>query len=94
MALGLCMSAATAPALAQATHTPPAGYKPCAIEGQKCSFTGTASVIYGAGTTWTHPRSFANGVSCGNQTFGDPVGECRRRVLSAHQHQPRCPVRC
>ena len=73
IALGLCLGTATGPALAQATHTPPAGYKPCAVEGQKCSFSGAANVVYGAGTTWTSPRSFTNGVSCSNATFGDPL---------------------
>ena len=58
LALGLCLGGATGHALAETAHTPPAGYKPCAIEGQKCSFSGTANVVYGAGTTWTSPRIF------------------------------------
>ncbi|RZJ08528.1 MAG: hypothetical protein EON50_19180, partial [Acidovorax sp.] len=73
MALGLCLGAATGYAAAEGANTPPAGYKACAIEGQKCSFSGTASVVYGAGTAWTRARSFTHGVSCSNAVFGDPA---------------------
>jgi Right handed beta helix region len=55
------------------TPAPPAGYSLCAAEGGTCGFTGTASVVYGARTTWTVPRGFSSAVSCRNATFGDPL---------------------
>ncbi len=73
IALGLCLGGATGHALALSSSAPPAGYQPCATEGQKCSFSGTANVVYGAGTAWTSPRSFTNGAHCGNAVFGDPL---------------------
>jgi len=58
---------------AQTTNTPPSGYVWCATESKQCRFTGTASVVYGARTTWTTPRTFTGGVTCNNATFGDPL---------------------
>lgn len=52
---------------------PPTGFNACAAETQRCAFSGTAQVVYGARTTWTTPRSFTGGVACNNATFGDPL---------------------
>jgi hypothetical protein len=73
-ALLFTLAATGGAALAQAADTPPAGYTRCAGEGQACSFSGTASVVYGARSTWTAPRGFSGGsVACGNAVFGDPL---------------------
>jgi chitodextrinase len=45
----------------------------CAQEGARCRFTGTAEVRYGAGTAFTTPKQFADGVDCTNAVFGDPI---------------------
>ena len=44
----------------------------CANENQFCSFTGTKLVRYGAGTSFNF-QTAANGISCNNATFGDPI---------------------
>src|SRR4029077_16676677 len=44
----------------------------CANENQFCSFTGTKLVRYGAGTSFNF-QTAANGISCDNATFGDPI---------------------
>lgn len=53
--------------------TPPSGYAFCATEGGSCTFSGAASVVYGARTTWTAPRNFTGSVVCRNAVFGDPL---------------------
>jgi hypothetical protein len=54
----------------------------CATEGARCSFTGTQQVRYGAPGKFLLPRTFTDGVDCGNTVFGvDPapgvVKECQ-----------------
>ena len=44
----------------------------CAGEGQRCAFTGTAQIRYGANGTYAL-GSFTNGADCTNQVFGDPI---------------------
>lgn len=50
----------------------PAGYTFCANEGGVCSFSGTASVAYGANGAFNYATA-SNGVSCSNTQFGDPI---------------------
>jgi hypothetical protein len=45
----------------------------CATEGARCAFTGTRQVRYGADGKFTLPRTFTDGVDCGNAVFGDPA---------------------
>jgi hypothetical protein len=45
----------------------------CAAEGARCAFTGTRQVRYGADGKFTLPRTFTDGVDCGNAVFGDPA---------------------
>jgi hypothetical protein len=45
----------------------------CADEGGTCYVARPANVRYGAGTTWTVPRSVAASISCSNDIFGDPL---------------------
>jgi len=49
-----------------------AGYTFCATEGSNCSFAGTKSVAYGAGTNLVF-RTVSNGTPCTNLVFGDPI---------------------
>jgi alpha-L-rhamnosidase len=50
---------------------PPAGYTACAAENGTCSFTGTQTVAYGAGSSFTR-KSLTAGTPCTNAVFGDP----------------------
>ena len=51
----------------------PAGYTQCALEGGSCSFSGQASVIFGASAGYSPAEVFLNTVSCSAAVFGDPV---------------------
>jgi Viral BACON domain/Fibronectin type III domain len=44
----------------------------CADEGQRCSFTGTKNVRYGANGVYVY-KSLTNGTACSNSVFGDPL---------------------
>ena len=66
---------------------PPSDWTFCANEWERCSFTGTQEVRYGANGTFTAPRTFTDGVECTNAVFGDPlpgvVKHCERRAPSS-----------
>jgi alpha-L-rhamnosidase len=49
----------------------PSGSTYCAAENGLCAFTGTATVAYGAGSSFTQ-RSLSGGTPCDNAVFGDP----------------------
>ncbi|HZS04725.1 MAG TPA: hypothetical protein VFD58_07815 [Blastocatellia bacterium] len=49
-----------------------AKFTPCGKEGERCQFTGTREVMYGAGAQWA-TRGAANGVDCSVKVFGDPA---------------------
>jgi chitodextrinase len=62
----------------------------CANEGQRCTFTGTKDVRYGANSTWTAPRALTDGVDCNNQVFGDPlVGVQKHCEIRSSTSQPQ-----
>ena len=48
------------------------GWTACATEGQRCVFTGTRTVRYGAGTAFAS-GIYTGGVDCSNGVFGDPL---------------------
>jgi N-terminal domain of M60-like peptidases/Peptidase M60, enhancin and enhancin-like/Concanavalin A-like lectin/glucanases superfamily len=75
---------------------PPGGFTLCSSETQRCNFTGTSQVVYGARTTWTTPKTFAGGVMCDNATFGDPMGGVVKRCYSktAAAQPPVDPLAC
>lgn len=50
----------------------PAGYTWCANENGTCTFSGTASVAYGANGAFNY-RTATNSIACDNATFGDPL---------------------
>jgi hypothetical protein len=56
---------------ATASSSGPSGYTWCANENNYCSFSGTHTVAYGAGSYWNY-KSVANGINCDNADFGDP----------------------
>jgi len=51
----------------------PPGYAFCANEGQRCNFSGTKDVAYGANSQFFYKYGVANGIDCNNATFGDPI---------------------
>ncbi len=63
----------TSQQLVAVTVVPEPRFAVCAGEGGFCAFSGDAFVIYGAGSVFTAPRVFRNGVSCNNAVFGDPL---------------------
>lgn len=51
----------------------PSNYELCAKEGERCQFTGTRTVRYGANGIWAE-QTATNGITCGVAAFGrDPV---------------------
>lgn len=51
----------------------PLGYVFCANENQRCNFSGTKGVAYGANGRFTYRFGVANGIDCNNWMFGDPI---------------------
>jgi Bacterial Ig domain len=78
-----------------ATPPPPSDWTFCANEWERCSFTGTQEVRYGANGTFTAPRTFTDGVECTNAVFGDPLPgvlkRCERRAPSSSPPPPPPP---
>ncbi|MFK7931599.1 MAG: hypothetical protein AB8H79_25690, partial [Myxococcota bacterium] len=67
---------------------PPNNATRCAVENQRCAFSGTANVYYGAQGKWA-VRSANGSISCNNATFGDPIHGV---VKSCFVVQNRAPV--
>jgi len=71
--------------VAASDGNPPAGAVTCARENQSCVIpAGTsATVWYGAGTSWNYKTGVSGSIACNNATFGDPLygtgKSCRRR---------------
>jgi spore coat protein U-like protein len=51
----------------------PSGYTFCANENQRCSFSGTKDVAYGANGKFNYKYGVTGGIDCNNSTFGDPI---------------------
>lgn len=51
----------------------PSGYTRCADEGQRCNFSGTKDVAYGANGRWAYRNGVTGGADCNNSVFGDPI---------------------
>jgi hypothetical protein len=64
--------AAAPPPAAPSPPTSTAGWTRCAGENERCAFSGTRLVRYGAGSGWVQ-RTLTDGVSCSNEVFGDPA---------------------
>ncbi|UTY57400.1 M12 family metallo-peptidase [Massilia sp. erpn] len=59
------------PGTPKACYAGKIGYAYCTAEHQNCTFAGTQSITYGAGTKFAH-KLVANSVMCDNGSFGDP----------------------
>jgi hypothetical protein len=60
----------------------------CAAEHEVCAFSGTATVRYGADGVFV-TRTVANGISCSNDVFGDPLpGVFKRCDVSSDPTPP------
>jgi hypothetical protein len=91
-ALQFTLSPPPPPTTVRSGDTPPAGYTLCGLENQVCSINGTANVVYGAGSTWTAPRSVTGNLACDNGTFGDPApGVVKACYVQASTQPPPPP---
>lgn len=64
----------TATATASPSPTPTStgsNWVKCAAENGTCTFSGTYTIRYGAGSSWT-TKVATNSIACNNSTFGDP----------------------
>jgi len=69
----------------------PSGYTQCAEEGGYCSFSGMASVVYGANSCFTLPAVFSGGTNCSNDVFGDPLPGVHKYCYTNASSPPSCP---
>jgi hypothetical protein len=51
----------------------PTDYGYCSDEGQRCAFSGTAQIYYGANDHFNGPLTFTGGVDCNSDVLGDPI---------------------
>lgn len=51
----------------------PSGFVFCANEGQRCNFSGTKDVAFGANGKFFYRYNVTGGIDCNNATFGDPI---------------------
>ncbi|MEM4204837.1 MAG: hypothetical protein QXS54_12280, partial [Candidatus Methanomethylicaceae archaeon] len=51
----------------------PPGYTLCANENQRCNFSGTKDVAYGANGRFNYRYGVTSGIDCNNNVFGDPI---------------------
>ncbi|WP_165956406.1 family 43 glycosylhydrolase [Kribbella antibiotica] len=75
----------------------PAGFTRCAGEGERCSFTGTRKVLYGAGTASASYRAkvAAGGVDCKIVAFGaDPALNVLKSCYVSPPGGPSGSTRC
>jgi hypothetical protein len=71
----------------------PSGYTFCAWEDERCGFSGTADVAYGANCQFAYRQGISGGIDCNNGVFGDPTPGVRKacyiRLVSSGPAQ--CP---
>ncbi len=51
----------------------PTDYGYCSDEGQRCAFSGSAQIYYGASDHFVGPLTFTDGVDCNSDVLGDPI---------------------
>ena len=51
----------------------PTDYGYCSDEGQRCAFSGSAQIYYGASDHFVGPLTFSDGVDCNSDVLGDPI---------------------
>lgn len=59
--------------MTSSTSGGPSGYAYCAQEGQRCNFSGTKDVAYGANSRFNYRTGVSGGIDCNNNVFGDPI---------------------
>lgn len=59
----------------------PSDYGLCAEEGQRCAFSGTAQIYYGANNQFVGPQTYTDGVDCNNNVFGDPASGVHKQCF-------------
>ena len=76
--------------LGAGADTPPSGYIFCAWEDERCNFSGTADVAYGANGTFARRTGVRNGIDCNNGVFGDPLPGVRKAcyIRTVNSGQP------
>lgn len=60
------------PTTSSPATTGPSGYTYCASEGQRCNFSDTKDVVYGASGQFNYKTGISGGIDCNNGVFGDP----------------------
>lgn len=61
-------------------------YTSCANEGQRCQFSGTRDVAYGANGQFNYKYEITNGIDCSNSVFGDPAYGVRKACYISHRY--------
>ncbi|GIW91560.1 MAG: hypothetical protein KatS3mg109_1992 [Pirellulaceae bacterium] len=71
----------------------PSGYTFCAWENERCSFSGTADVAYGANGQFVYRQGVSGGIDCNNGVFGDPIYGVRKAcyVRQSSSGPAECP---
>jgi PKD repeat protein len=70
---------------------PPSGYTFCANEGQRCNFSGTKDVAYGANGSFYYKYNITGGIDCNNSVFGDPAYGVSKACYTKDSSQPPPP---
>ncbi|MDW8317828.1 MAG: N-acetylmuramoyl-L-alanine amidase [Anaerolineae bacterium] len=78
------------PVAGQPDYTPPPGYTFCAWENERCNFSGTADVAYGANGTFNFRERVSGGIDCTNGVFGDPLRGVRKACFMRARADARC----
>lgn len=68
----------------------PAGYTFCANENQRCNFSGTKDVAYGANGSFNYKYNITGGIDCNNGTFGDPISGVGKACYTKDSSQIGC----
>ncbi|GIV85500.1 MAG: hypothetical protein KatS3mg052_2507 [Candidatus Roseilinea sp.] len=71
----------------------PSGYTFCAWEDERCNFSGTADVAYGANGQFAYRQGVSDGIDCNNGVFGDPAYGVRKAcyVRQTGSSPAQCP---
>lgn len=68
----------------------PSGYTFCANENQRCNFSGTKDVAYGANGSFNYKYNISDGIDCNNSTFGDPISGVGKACYTKDSSQTGC----
>ena len=68
----------------------PPGYAFCANENQRCNFSGTKDVAYGANGSFKYKDNISGGIDCNNSTFGDPIPGVGKACYTKDSSQTGC----